>query len=67
MGEGFAQQTEHRLPSRKIVVIAKLEAISALAERIEDEHCFDIKEIVRWPVAGAKVVCAQKDNLASLF
>jgi len=63
MGVGFAQQTEHRLPCRKIVIVAKLEAITAVADRIEDEHRFE-SESESDVTGGALIVqpCAPGEN-----
>jgi hypothetical protein len=65
--EGIAQEAEHCLARRKVVVVPELKAVRAIADCVEDEHSFDIQLIVGRTVTGTQVVGAEKNNLSGLF
>jgi hypothetical protein len=60
--KGVAQQTKHRLPGGKIVVVSELETVGALVQSIEDKHCFDIELVVGRAVTSTEVVSPEKND-----
>jgi hypothetical protein len=58
--ERAAQQIEHALACRLVIVVAELEPEGVLGAPDELHHHLDIDEIVRGSEAGAQVVHAQE-------